>query len=738
MCNSVMAKSDRNTNKMKQLPMQSFAPTNDEGEEDELHPEVTLRLKANFDHNYGSFTFSAFPDTGGCLTMITLDLLTIKKIQVDQNFNIPKLVAINGKYVRTDGVVSMIIRNLHNGISSRVLIIVSPDLKNDVIIGFPQLKSLGVIPKDFPFSRFSISPLKNARAGFNEIKHAICKEFPNVIRDKLPSEPMKGQPMKITLSKDATPTRIYTARQIPKHLQAEADDIVDELLRKGIIARVDEPTEWTFFVKGGRSIHLMTDLSKLNKFIVRPTHPFPSVQHILANVKNTHKVFTKMDAIQGYHQVALDNSSSLLTTFLLPSGRYRYLCAPMGLSSSSDEWCRRSDMTIENIPGVYKLVDDYLISGDDIEEVADKIRKVLSKCRKHGLSISEAKFEISNEISFAGYILSEKGVQPDPSKIKAIAEFPTPKYVTALRSFLGMANQLGHFLPNLAALTNPLHLLLKKNVAYLWLAEHDSALERIKSTLKQSLSLRHFNPNLNTYLVNDASKLNGLGYALMQSSSSPTSPESIIQCGSRSLSSHEKNYATIELECLAMAWAAKKCDYNVRGCPCFEIVTDHRPLLGIFNKPLSEIANPRIVRMWEKLLPYQFSVTWLNGKANAIADALSRHPIDSGNDDKMYAFRSYIVGASGIVDDLKNGATNCEEFQLIKEALHQDKLVQNLPPSHPAKCLNNVWNRLMICDDDELILLDASHIFIPKPCRRKILQLLHKSHCGITKTLALA
>ena len=169
-----------------------------------------------------------------------------------------------------------------------------------------------------------------------------------------------------------------------------------------------------------------------------------------------------MDAIQGYHQVALDTQSSYLMTFLLPSGRYRYLRAPMGLCSSSDEWCRRSDLTIENIPGVCKLVDNYLIAGDNVNEVADKIRKVLFKCKEQGLSISKPKFEISSKISFAGYIISEEGIQPDPSKIKAIVDFPTPKDILALCSFLGMANQLGHFLPNLAGLTDPLHRLLKK------------------------------------------------------------------------------------------------------------------------------------------------------------------------------------------------------------------------------------------------------------------------------------
>ena len=219
----------------------------------------------------------------------------------------------------------------------------------------------------------------------------------------------------------------------------------------------------------------------------------------------------------------------------------------MGLCSSSDEWCRRS-VTIENNPGVVKLVDYYLIAGDNIQEVKDKACKVLQKCREQGLAISKPKLEINSTITFAGYIPSPDGIRLDPTKIKAIVEFPSPKDITSLRGFLGMANQIGHFVPNLAALSDPLRQLLKKNVAYQWLPEHEKAFQKMKKVLSKSLSLQHFNPNLKTFLVTDASKLNGLGYVLMQSQSSPTKPNAIIQGGSRVLNAHERNYATIELE----------------------------------------------------------------------------------------------------------------------------------------------------------------------------------------------
>ena len=97
----------------------------------------------------------------------------------------------------------------------------------------------------------------------------------------------------------------------------------------------------------GKRVRLVTDYIKLNKFVVRPVHPFPSVSDIIQSIPSSAAYFAKLDATHGYFQLPLDEESSSLTTFILPLGRYRYLRAPMGLSSFSDEWCRHSDRAVE-------------------------------------------------------------------------------------------------------------------------------------------------------------------------------------------------------------------------------------------------------------------------------------------------------------------------------------------------------------------------------------------------------
>ena len=177
------------------------------------------------------------------------------------------------------------------------------------------------------------------------------------------------------------------------------------------------------------------------------------------------KFFAKIDAIHRYFQLALDEESSKLTTFLLPSGRYRYMCSPMGLSSSSDKYCCHSDLAIHGLPFTKKIVDNILVWGSSLPELYDCIRVIAARCNELNIALSKKKFVIGNEILFAGLLLTEKGVKPDPARISALLEFPRPKDVTGVRSFLGLANQLSGFVLDFAHMSVNLRALTaKKNV----------------------------------------------------------------------------------------------------------------------------------------------------------------------------------------------------------------------------------------------------------------------------------
>jgi hypothetical protein len=151
-----------------------------------------------------------------------------------------------------------------------------------------------------------------------------------------------------------------------------------------------------------------------------------------------------------------------LTTFLLPQGQFRFLHASMGMKISNDVFCHRTDNILSDIPDLIKVIDDSILQAETEDELLSILRIALVACQKGNLMLSKDKIKWGQKIGFAGYIISNTGVYPNPARTLAIRQFPVPKDLSSLRGFLGLANQLGHFLPDLAHMTVNLRILLKK------------------------------------------------------------------------------------------------------------------------------------------------------------------------------------------------------------------------------------------------------------------------------------
>jgi hypothetical protein len=264
----------------------------------------------------------------------------------------------------------------------------------------------------------------------------------------------------------------------------------------------------------------------------------------------------------------------------------------MGMKNSSDVFCHRTDYIFAAVPDVLKIVDDALLQAPTEKELLVKLRMALTSCREGNLTLSREKVCWGQEISFAGYVIGDKGVFPGPKRTMAIAKFPVPTDLTSLRGFLGLVNQLSHFLPDLAHLTVDLRQLLKKDVEFTWLQPHQEAFELIRQILTSPLVLKPFDQRLKTELLTDTLLLKGLGYALIQRETDGT--PRLIQCNSKYLTSAERGYAVIEIEGLAIQYAVEDCRFYLLGHK-FTVLIDHRPLEGTFRKNISKVINPRLL-----------------------------------------------------------------------------------------------------------------------------------------------
>ena len=151
----------------------------------------------------------------------------------------------------------------------------------------------------------------------------------------------------------------------------------------------------------------------------------------------------------------------------------------------------------------------------------------------------------------------------------------------------------------------PFRPLLKKDSLFQWLPEHEDAFAHTKCHLTSPPVLMYFAVNCQTLLATDASRLNGLGFDLLQMVNGTWKP---VQASSQFLTPAESHYAMTELEALGACWAMKKCNMYLQGLPYFMLVTDHQPLIPILNsKGISDVKNPRLRRLVVKMLPYSFT-----------------------------------------------------------------------------------------------------------------------------------
>ena len=701
-------------------------------------PRPTPKQNMSFQDFNSIFSHDIIPDSGSSRTIFAKNLLDTNGITYEPNHDNEQLFNASSNPMTVNGTVQLTAN--FQGKSKLIEGLVSQDLKDDILLSWYDAEDLGSI---------SITRYTSLEDPSSRIK-AIKEKYCNILRDSLPEKPMDGPPMRIHFKKQAIangifPKKIYTATQVPLHMKDAAERALDIAIKNKLIEKVpvNEPSEWCsrgFFVpKPDGEARLVVDLSPLNEIIERPIHPFVAGTDLIKNLDSKSRVFCKLDAVLGYYQIPLDDDSKKLTTFLLASGRYRYLRAPMGCSASSDEWCKRSDEALSGIPGVHKLVDDILIEGTDYDELFTRIEEVLQRCMKTNITISLKKMQVGESVIFAGYQVSGNGIHPVGDRTKAIKEFPAPKNTKEMKSFLGLATQLAHFVPDLAHATGPLRELLKKNVAWQWLPDQENAFQRTKQILTGQLVLRPFNPNFVTELITDASR-QGLGFVLMQQDPS-TGNRHLIQCGSRSLNNPETRYAICELEALAIYYGVNKCKHYLLGMENFTVVTDHKPLKGVWKKHLPDIDNIRLRRYRERLNGYTFQIEWREGKTNEIADALSRAPVFPSNEHESPDFVDVCYALTNlqkepfdpILAPMLNAAKVDADYQLIIKALSDGKNPKLLPSTHPARQLSSVWSELSI-DQTGLIIVNGKRIYVPTAQRKTILNALHAAHCGTHKT----
>ena len=406
---------------------------------------------------------------------------------------------------------------------------------------------------------------------------------------------LEGVETKIVID-TAIPPKFCQAHTVPNALKPKVEFELRRLQQAGIIDPI-EHSDWAApivpVVKKDGSVRICGDYRlTVNHVAKSETYLLPCADDIFASLSSG-KTFSKLDLANAYQQIPLEQQSRQLVTINTHKGLYCYNRLPFGISAAPSIFQQTMENLLQGIPNTCIYLDDVLITGDSQQSHLANLEAVLCKLQTAGLRLKRSKCNfMMPSVEYLGHQISAQGLQPTEDKVRAIKAAPVPTDGTQLRSFVGLVNFYGKFLPNLSSVLAPLYALLQKGSKWKWGAQQEKAFAAVKSQLTSDCLLVHFDPQKSLTLACDASPY-GVGAVLSHHLEDES--ERPIAFASRSLSPAEKGYAQLDKEALAIVFGVTKFHVYLYGHP-FTIYLDHKPLQHLFNpsKAISAMASARV------------------------------------------------------------------------------------------------------------------------------------------------
>jgi predicted aspartyl protease len=499
---------------------------------------------------------------------------------------------------------------------------------------------------------------------------------------------------------------------IPKAYEPEARKEIDRLIELGVLEKTysSETASPAFFIKKpSGALRLLNDFRRLNKYLRRAPYFVPLIREVLTRLGNA-TVFSSMDANMGYYARVLSEESRKYTAFCLPFGKFQYKRLPMGISTAPDEYQAAMTRILGDLSEfVIVYLDDILVFSNTMEEHLSHLRAVFERLQEYDVTLNAKKCHfVRKEVNYLGYTLTADGIKPQAKKVAAIMQLEEPKTRKQLRRFLGMITYYREMIRNKSALTSVLTALTSTKVPFKWTSTHSTAFHRIKDALAEAVLLAYPDFTIPFHVYADASGKQ-LGGIIMQN-------DRILACFSRTLTKHQKNYTTMELELLSIVEILKEYRHMLLGQRIL-VHSDHKNLLY-------PTENNLRVKRWKLLLQeYQLEMHYIKGEKNIGADSFSRLPRNSSSE-------SSVLEELFVVEEecLLNGDI-MKKYQLddhsIKKTIEEIQNSQHDPDYRLEPRMGS-------------ILLTFKHkVVVPESVRKELIIFYHQNliHPGVRKQI---
>lgn len=408
-----------------------------------------------------------------------------------------------------------------------------------------------------------------------------------------------------------------------EELKAEREWL-DKYEKKGWIRKSKSPAAApTFFVpkpNGGK--RKVQDYRKLNEITIKNRYPLPNIEEATDRLTGA-DWFTKIDLRDAFYSIRMAEGEEWKTAFRSRYGLYEFMVMPMGLTNAPATMQQMINDVLRDLLDITVLayVDDILVfTTGSLEQHVKDVQAVFERLATTTFKTAPEKCEFHKKsVKFLGFIIGTDGVRIDPEKTRSIEEWPTPRTVKEIQSFLGLANYNRKFIPDYSRVAIPLTKLTRKDTPFKWTSDQENAFQALKKMCTTSPTLRIFDVKLPIQIETDASDL-AIGACLTQEHSGQRHP---LAYYSRKMTPAEQNYDIHDKELLAIVVSLQHWRVYAEGAPGLIIYSDHKNLTTFTT---TKELNRRQVR-WSQLLgQYKFKIVYTPGKDNGRADGLSRRP----------------------------------------------------------------------------------------------------------------
>ncbi|XP_055625394.1 uncharacterized protein K02A2.6-like isoform X1 [Toxorhynchites rutilus septentrionalis] len=499
------------------------------------------------------------------------------------------------------------------------------------------------------------------------------------------------------------------------------------MLRSDVIERVEGPAEWispmVIVPKDKNDVRICINMKHPNEAIQREHYPLPVIETFLNKLRGS-RVYSRLDITSAYHHVELHPESRGITTFMTGRGLMQFKRLMFGITCAPEKFQRIMTEMLSGINGVIVYIDDIVVSGRTKEEHDRRLQQVLAVLEANNAMLNRSKCVFGVEkLEILGFEVSAYGVSPSEEKILAIKNFRPPSSKEEVRSFLGLVNFVGQFIPNLSTRTESLRKYLRGEVD-----EFGEDQRYCFNDLRQELCnnvrrLGFFSANDITEVYVDASPV-GLGAVLAQRDKDNV--PRIICFASKGLTTTERVYPQTQREALAVVWAVEKFYLYLFGLR-FTIFTDHKTLEYIHGGKHRDgrRACSRAEGWALRLQPYDFDIKYIPGYTN-IADVLSRlvveveKPFEEHTDHFLFTVGEAPLAIT--LEEIKQATIIDETLASVVKALGTHDWSPELFRYQAFEKELAVIEGIVVRDD---------RIVLPTKLRQRALRIAHRGHPGV-------